>query len=319
MSYKPYKPKKQKKPSDKENVVKEKNVAKTIQWFPGHMAKARREITESLKSVDIVIELCDARIPYSSRNPVLAEILAGKPSLVIMNKCSLADPVQNKLWKEHFEAKGQNVIFTDCITGEGIKEILPKIREILHDKLENFKNKGMIGRLPRAMIVGITNAGKSTLINKLYGKQKAKAENKPGVTRIQQWIKIENSIELLDTPGILWPKFEEEKVGLNLAYIGSIRDEITDKEEIAVNLCKKLVGDYPTLMCERYKVNMEEIENLMPHEVFELMGKRRGFLISGGEVNYSRTADIMLSEFRNGMIGRITLEKTELFKNRKDV
>lgn len=319
MNYKPYKPKKNNKPKAEQQPVQEKSVAKTIQWFPGHMAKARREITESLKSVDIVIELCDARIPYSSRNPVLSEILAGKPSLVLMNKCDLADPLQNKLWKEHFEAKGQNVIFTDCITGKGIKDILPKVREILYEKLENYKNKGMIGRLPRAMIVGITNAGKSTLINKLYGKTKAKAENKPGVTRMQQWIKIENSIELLDTPGILWPKFEEEKVGLNLAYIGSIRDEITDKEEIAVNLCKKLIVDYPELMCERYKITQEEIDSLMYYEVFELMGKRRGFLMSGGEVNFTRTADVLLSEFRNGLIGNITLEKLSLFKNRKDV
>ncbi len=306
--WKPYK-KKKKKISD-ENDIKltpERRVGKTIQWFPGHMAKAKREICESLKYVDIAIELCDARIPASSRNPQIKDILGTKPSILIMNKYSLADPAVCDKWKQYYASKGISVIFTDCVTGKGINEIVPKVREVLSEKLKRFEEKGMNGRLPRAMIIGVTNAGKSTLVNKLHGTKKVKAEDRPGVTRQNSWITVKDSIELLDTPGILWPKFDDEETGLVLAYTGAIRDEILDREEIAIQLCVKLRDMYPELLCERYKIT-EDISDLLPHELFELVGRKRGFLISGGEVDYARCAAVLLDEFRGGKIGRITLE-----------
>ena len=244
--YKPYRPKKKK----TENIFKPqeipaREVSKVIQWFPGHMAKAKREIAQSLSLVDAAIELCDARIPISSRNPQIDEILGSKPSLLILNKTSLSDPESNMRWKEYYKSIGKKAIFTDCITGEGINDIIPAIRELLKEKLARFEEKGMIGRLPRVMIIGITNSGKSTLVNKLAGTRRAKAENRPGVTRENQWVTIKSSIELLDTPGILWPKFEDERTGLRLAYTGAIRDEILDREDIAVSLCKTLYKKYP--------------------------------------------------------------------------
>ena len=306
-NYKPYRPKKKKnRPAAEEKPPRE--VGKVIQWFPGHMAKARREITEQLSLVDIAIELCDARIPISSRNPQISEILNGKPSLLLMNKSSLADPEVSARWKKYYESIGQNVIFTDCITGQGISDIIPFVREILKDKLSRVEQKGMIGRMPRALIIGITNAGKSTLVNRLSGEKRVKAEDRPGVTRENKWVTIKNSIELLDTPGILWPKFEDERTGLRLAFTGAIRDEILDREEIAVSLCKTLCKLYPDALCERYKMTREEIDDAAPHEVFELIGRRRGFLIAGGEVDFSRTAVMLLDEFRAAKIGRMTLE-----------
>ncbi len=306
-NWKPYK-KKKKKPLDEEiKLTPERRVAKTIQWFPGHMAKAKREIIESLKAVDIAIELCDARIPVSSRNPQIKDILGVKPSILLMNKCSLADPVASEKRKQYYAKQGISVIFTDCVTGKGINEIVPKVRQVLAEKLARFEEKGMGGRLPRAMIIGVTNAGKSTLVNKLYGTRKVKAEDRPGVTRQNVWITVKDSIELLDTPGILWPKFDDEETGLVLAYTGAIRDEILDREEIAIQLCVKLRDMYPELLCERYKIT-EDITELLPHELFELIGRKRGFLVSGGEIDYARCAAMLLDEFRGGKIGRISLE-----------
>lgn len=305
--WKPYKKKKKPEQEQEIQLTPERKVGKVIQWFPGHMAKAKREILEDLKSVDIAIELCDARIPVSSRNPQIKQILGQKPSVLLMNKSSLADPVASERWKQHFEREGQPVIFTDALTGKGVNEIIPAIREILSEKLARFEAKGMTGRLPRAMIIGVTNAGKSTLVNKLYGSKKVKAEDRPGVTRQNQWITVKDSIDLLDTPGILWPKFDDEETGLVLAYTGAIRDEILDKEEIAIQLCDKLRTMYPQLLCERYKIT-EDISDLMPYELFELIGRKRGFLIAGGEIDYARCATMLLDEFRGGKIGRITLE-----------
>lgn len=307
-NYKPYK--KKKKPNKEEEIklTPERQVGKVIQWFPGHMAKAKREIAESLKQVDIAIEICDARIPVSSRNPQLPQILGEKPSILLMNKSSLADPEACREWEKYYAKIGQQVIFTDFITGKGVSEIVPLVRTMLKEKLARFEEKGMTGRLPRAMIIGITNAGKSTLVNKLYGTKKVKAEDRPGVTRQNSWITIKDSIDLLDTPGILWPKFDDEETGLALAYTGAIRDEILDKEEIAILLCAKLRSLYPQLLRERYKIT-EDIDDLMPYELFELIGRKRGFLISGGEVDYSRTSTMLLDEFRGGTIGRITLER----------
>lgn len=304
--HKPYKPKKKKPEQKNEPVVRE--VSKVIQWFPGHMTKAKREIAKSLSLVDIAVELCDARIPVSSRNPQIDEILGGKPSLLVLNKTSLADPAACARWKEYYKSIGQHAIFTDCVTGEGVSDIIPAIREILKDKLERFEAKGMIGRIPRVLIIGITNAGKSTLVNKLSGSKRVKAEDRPGVTRENQWVTIKNSIELLDTPGILWPKFEDERTGLKLAFTGAIRDEILDREEIAVSLCKTLYKLYPEKLCERYKISPDEAQALMPYELFELIGRKRGFLIAGGEIDYARTAVMLLDEFRGAKIGRLSLE-----------
>ena len=284
-----------------------RELAKVIQWFPGHMTKALREIEASLKMVDLVLELCDARIPVSSRNPKVKEIVGNKPYITIMNKCSLSDPVSNAKYKELLGEDGHRVIFTDCMTGQGIDEIVPAIRACLKEKLERYENKGM-NKIPRVMIMGVTNCGKSTLINRLYGSKKAKSENRPGVTRTQQWVTVEDKVDLLDTPGVLWPKFDEERVGLNLAFTGAIRDEILDIESIAVLLTSTLMEKYPSLMFNRYKISREDVEDKLPHEIFEAIGKKRGLLVSGGEVDYPRTARMLLDEFRDGKIGRITLD-----------
>ena len=284
-----------------------REVAKVIQWFPGHMTKALREMEASIKQVDIVLELCDARIPESSRNPKVPEIVGQKPYITIMNKCALADPAKSQHYKETIAKDGHRVIFTDCMTGQGIDEIIPAIRAALREKLERYEAKGM-KKVPKAMIIGVTNCGKSTLINRLYGSKKAKSENRPGVTRTQQWVTVEDKVDLLDTPGVLWPKFDEENVGLNLAYTGAIRDEILDIESIAVLLTQKLMNTYPNLMFNRYKITSEDVEGKLPHEIFEAIGKKRGLLIAGGEIDYPRTARMLLDEFRDGKIGRITLD-----------
>ncbi len=284
-----------------------RELAKVIQWFPGHMTKALREIEDSLKQVDLVLELCDSRIPVSSRNPKVKEIVGTKPYITVMNKCSLADPAVSARFKAQAAEEGHRIIFTDCMTGQGIDEIVPAIRNALREKLERYENKGM-KKIPRVMIMGVTNCGKSTLINRLYGSKKAKSENRPGVTRTQQWVTVEDKVDLLDTPGVLWPKFEDENVGLNLAFTGAIRDEILDIESIAVLLTSRLMEKYPSLMFNRYKISREDVEDKLPHEIFEAIGKKRGLLISGGEVDYPRTARMLLDEFRDGKIGRITLD-----------
>lgn len=297
--------KKEKKTAGASNA---REVAKVIQWFPGHMTKAMREIQESLKKVDIVLELCDSRIPFSSRNPKISEIVGQKPYITIMNKCALADSEENRKWKEKLDTENHRVIFTDCMTGAGIDEIIPAIRAILKDKLDAYAAKGM-RKLPKAMIIGVTNCGKSTLINRLYGSNKAKSENRPGVTRTQQWVTVDGKVDLLDTPGVLWPKFDDESVGLNLAFTGAIRDEILDVESIAVLLCVKLLKMYPNLMFSRFKLAKEDVEDKQPYEIFEAIGKKRGLLVSGGEVDYARCARTVLDEFRDGRIGRITLDR----------
>ena len=300
-------PKRPKKPDTARKAATGSELARAIQWFPGHMTKAIREIGESLAMVDIAIELCDARIPVSSRNPNIERILNGKPYITLMNKASLADPNAIARWKAYFAEQGKTVIFTDCVTGTGICEILPAVREALKEKLAAYERRGM-RRLPRAMILGVTNSGKSTLINKLYGARKAKAQDKAGVTRVQQWVTVEGCIELLDTPGILWPKFDDETVGLHLAYTGAIRDEILDVEEIAVLLCRELCAAYPNLMMQRFKLRPEDMEDKQPFEIFETIGRARGLLMAGGEVDTLRCARMLIDEFRDGKIGRITLE-----------
>ena len=283
-------------------------LSKTIQWFPGHMAKTRRMMQECLPSVDILIELLDARIPYSSRNPEIFRIAGQKPILTILNKCSLSDPERNRLFAEHFKKNGQSFIFTDCATGEGIDRIMPEIRNILLEKLNRYKEKGLENRRLKAMVVGIPNVGKSTFINRLAGAKKAKAEDRPGVTVNKQWVPTTLGIDLLDMPGVLWPRFEDRTVGENLALTGAIKDGILDIEEIAMILCGRLRDEYSEIFCKRYKLSPDEIAELDTYDLLEAVGRNRGMLVSGGEVNMLRAAETLLDEFRAAKIGRITLE-----------
>jgi len=281
-----------------------------IQWFPGHMAKTRRLIKECLPLVDIVIEILDARIPLSSENPEIAAMIGSKPRLTVLSKASLADPNATNIWKNHYSENNRNCIFIDCITGSGMNDIAPAVREILSDKIETYERKGMTGRTLKAMVVGIPNVGKSSLINKLAGRKKAKVEDRPGVTLIKQWVSTSIGIDLLDMPGVLWPKFEDQTVGEVLAMTGAIKDQILDTEHIAILLCGRLRTLYPELLSERYKLgDMTQYSEMENYEVFETIGRKRGFLISGGEVNSERTATILLDEFRAAKIGRITLER----------
>ena len=283
--------------------------SQTIQWFPGHMAKTRRLISENLKNVDAVIELLDARIPYSSQNPEIRRLCAGKPSIILLNKASLADPAVTKAFSAHYSNDNTVCIETDCISGSGLSRIAPAIRELCGEKLARYEEKGMLGRSLKAMVVGIPNVGKSSLINKISGNKKAKVENRPGVTLNKQWVGTDIGIMLLDMPGVLWPKFEDQYVGENLAITGAIKDAILDIEYIAVLLCSRLKQFAPQAFMARYKITQAELDACeMDYELFELVGKKRGFLISGGEINTERTATTLLEEFRSAKIGSITLE-----------
>ena len=282
--------------------------SQTIQWFPGHMAKTRRMISENLSAVDIVIELADARIPRSSRNPEIHRIVGDKPLLTLYNKASLADPVLNKRWLQYSRSIGENSLFTDCVTGEGIDKIPIVIRDILREKVERYQNKGMANRRLKAMIVGIPNVGKSTLINRIAGAKKAKAENRPGVTVNKQWVPTSVGIDLLDMPGVLWPRFDERVTGENLAVTGAIKDDILAIEEIAAILTGRLVLLYPDAFMTRYKLSPEDIADKTQDEILLLVGKKRGMLASGGEIDLERTADMLITEFRAAKIGRFTLE-----------
>ena len=283
--------------------------SQTIQWFPGHMAKTKRLIRECLPDVDIVIELLDARIPFSSRNPEIKRLVGNKPLLTLLSKTSLADPNATAQWKAYFSETGQHCLFIDCITGAGISGIRDAVREACTEKVARYEDRGMSGRALKAMIVGIPNVGKSSLINRLAGGKKAKVEDRPGVTVQKQWVPTSAGLELLDMPGVLWPKFDDQRVGENLAMTGAIRDVILDTEHIAILLCGRLRALYPDLLAARYKLgDAAAWQNLENWELFELIGRRRGFLVSGGEVSYERTAVMLLDEFRGGKIGRITLE-----------
>ncbi len=284
--------------------------SETIQWFPGHMAKTRRMISENLKNVDIIIEILDARIPYSSRNPEIKRLVGDKPTVLLLNKASLADPKQNALWVKQYTNENTVCILTDCVTGEGLNKIAPAIRTALSDKIARYEQKGMIGKRLRAMVLGIPNVGKSSLINRICGNKKAKVENRPGVTLDKQWVTTNIGVDLLDMPGILWPKFEERRVGENLALTGAIRDGILDTESLATILCKRLRLLYPAMLSERYKLgDMAQYEELSDYDLFLTIGRKRGFLISGGEINTERTSITLLDEFRASKIGRITLDR----------
>lgn len=281
-----------------------------IQWFPGHMAKTRRMITENLKNVDVVIEILDARIPKSSRNPEIASLTAQKPTILLLNKATLADPAMTKKWCEHY-SKGQTIcITTDCVSGLGINKISEAVNKVLADKIQRYESKGMTGRKLKAMIVGIPNVGKSSLINKICGSKKTKVENRPGVTVDKQWVATNIGLDLMDMPGVLWPKFDDRIIGENLALTGAIKDKILDIETLAIVLCSRLRKLYPELLVARYKLgNMSDYADYTDLELFELIGKKRGFLISGGEIDYERTANMLLEEFRSAKIGKITLDR----------
>lgn len=279
-----------------------------IQWFPGHMAKTKRMMRECLSEVDIIIELLDARIPYSSKNPEIDTLINGKPKLTVFTKSTLADPSATKLWVEEYSKRGQKVVVIDSTTGVGIDALADAVRELMSEKLERYHLKGMDGRKLKAMIVGIPNVGKSSLINRIAGNKKARVEDRPGVTVDKQWVPTKIGFDLLDMPGVLWPKFEDQIVGENLAMTGAIRDQILDTEEIAMILCSRLMTVAPDSFMTRYKLTPEETEGLDSYDLFELVGRKRGFLISGGEINHKRCADVLLDEFRGGKIGRITLE-----------
>ncbi len=281
-----------------------------IQWFPGHMAKTKRVIKECLSSVDIVIELLDARIPYSSKNPDIDTLIGDKPKLTVMTKASLADPNVSLSWVKYFEKRGQRTVVIDSTLGTGLDSLSEAIRDILSEKLERYRQKGMERRI-KAMIVGIPNVGKSSLINRLAGGRKTKVENRPGVTLAKQWVPTTVGLDLLDTPGVLWPKFEDERVGINLAATGAIKDAILDTEEIAMLLAEALHKRAPELFLTRYKLTEEEVEGLDCYDLFRLVGKKRGFLISGGEIDHKRCAEMLLEEFRSAKIGRISLETPE--------
>lgn len=276
-----------------------------INWYPGHMKKTRESIQKSLPMVDVVFELIDARIPYSSQNPVIDSILGDKPRIIILNKSDLASNQGNKLWQDYFISKGIKSVLLDSLSGKGIDRLLELSYEATDIKRKAYEKRGVINRPTRAMILGIPNVGKSTLINTLSGRKGAKTGNKPGITKTNQWIKTKGNLELLDTPGILWPKFEDQEVGLNLAFTGAIKDEILDIETLCLKLIERLAIYFPNLLNSRYNI---EIEGKTYLDIMEEIGRRRGCIIKGGEIDYTKVSHIILDEFRKGIIGAISLE-----------
>ena len=279
-----------------------------INWYPGHMAKARREISEAVKLVDVVIELVDARIPMASRNPTLNEIIEDKPRIIVLNKADLADKTENQKWINYFNIENQVALETNSSQGAGVKKVVDVAYELMKDKLEKKEKKGMVGASIKVMIVGIPNVGKSTFINKIAGKSTTETGNKPGVTKKNQWVRLNERIQLLDTPGVLWPKFDDEVTARHLAYIGTIKDTIIDIEELSLNLVEELLIENKDKLFERYKIS-EDFEYEMPIEILEEIGRKRGCLVKGGEIDYTKVANMLIDEFRNGKIGAITLEK----------
>ena len=279
-----------------------------IQWFPGHMAKTRRLMQECLSSVDLTIQILDARIPASSKNPEIERLLGTKPVLTLLSKSAMADPQKTELWVAAYRRAGATCLPYDAISGEGTQALMPAIQSLLSEKLARYAAKGMSGRRLRAMVVGIPNVGKSTFINHMAGSKRAKAENRPGVTVNKQWVSSPLGIDLLDMPGVLWPKFDDRFTGENLAITGAIKDSVLHIDEIAMLLCGRLRDSYPKLFAERYKLTEDELNDLDLYDLFLAVGRHRGFLMSGGVVDEDRTAKTLLEEFRNTKIGRITLE-----------
>lgn len=279
-----------------------------IQWFPGHMTKTRRKIQEILPIIDAVAEIVDARIPVSSRNPDLRDIIKDKPLMILLNKCDMADPSQTARWIEFYKKQGISAVPVDCKTGKGVGNFKDLVKITLSDKLEAYREKGMVGKPLRVMVVGIPNVGKSTFINRIAGTGRVKAENRPGVTRGNQWVSIDRQLELLDTPGVLWPKFEDQTVGERLAFTGAVKDAVLDIELLAVRLLENLKEIYPELLLERYKLSTLDEE---PYDLLCTIGKKRGMMIRGGETDTERAAAMLMEEYRNCKLGRITLERVE--------
>ena len=289
-----------------------------INWYPGHMAKTKREISEDIKLIDVVVELLDSRIPMSSQNPDIAELTKGKKKIIVLNKTDLADNMQNEAWKKYFNSNGQVCILTDSNLGKGINDVTKAIEGIMKEDLDKYAEKGRTGRKIKAMILGIPNVGKSSFINRIVKTNRLEVGNKPGVTRKKQWISINDKINLLDTPGVLWPKFEDEKTALNLAFTGTIKDDVLEQTEIAYQLLKFLLENYRQNVTERYKITLDFIEktlsqdqpeNFNIYEIMQEIGRKRGAIISGGEIDDEKTAKIILDDFRSGRLGRITIER----------
>ncbi len=277
-----------------------------IQWYPGHMVKTQKEIIKELKLIDIVIEMLDARIPMSSRNPDVDSIIGNKKRIIVLNKKDLANKEINEQWKRYFSHKGITAIFVNSVKGEGIKDVLRECRKLMKEDMEKMKRKGIIHKTIRALIIGIPNVGKSSFINKLANKSTAKTGGIPGVTKMKQWIKIDNDFELLDTPGILWPKFEDKIVAQNLAFTGAIKDEIIDINELAFQFIKKATEDFPSMLYNRYKLEKGEES---AEELMRIIGEKRGCILTGGEIDFNKVSNLILDDFRNGRLGKISLEK----------
>ena len=286
--------------SEVKNTQNDRNI-QNIQWFPGHMTKTRRLIEADLKMVDAVVEVTDARIPQSSRNPILDELVGNKPRIMLMNKCDVADENATRAWSRYFEGQGMGVIVCDCRSGKGIQRFLPTVKKQLADVIERRKSRGMIGKALRVMVVGIPNVGKSSFINRMANSRKTKVGDRPGVTRGKQWVSIDKDVELLDMPGILWPKFDDKDVAQRLAFTGAVKDEVVDIPELAGVLGEFLMESYPELVRARYKITGEG-------DILMEIARSRGMLISGGEPDTERAAAALLDEFRAGKIGRITLD-----------
>ena len=278
----------------------------SIQWFPGHMTKTKRMIKASLPLVDAVVEILDARVPESSRNPDLQSLIEGKPRIIILNKCDTADDVSTQKWISWYRNQGIVAIAADCRSGKGLNKFIPAVKQVLAELIQKYESKGMKGRVLHLMVVGIPNVGKSSFINRLAGQKKAKVEDRPGVTRTKQWVKLSEDIELLDMPGVLWPKFEDMSVGEKLAFTGAVKDDVVDIETLACRLLCVLNSLYKNELTARYKIETTEDED--GYELLKKVGKARGMLISGGEINTERAAISVLDEFRGGKLGRITLE-----------
>lgn len=280
----------------------------TIQWFPGHMTKTKRQIQSSLKLVDAVAEIIDARIPASSRNPDLAKLVQNKPRVILLNKCDMANQTATKMWIDYFKKQNLVAIPVDCKSGRGLDKFAPAVNTVMSHKIARLKEKGMVNPTIRIMIVGIPNAGKSSFINKMVKKNRAKVEDRPGVTRGNQWYTIAKNLEMLDTPGVLWPKFDDKTVGEHLAFTGAVKDQILDIELLAVRLLDFIKELKPADFITRFKLENEDIENIDSYELLKMIGKKRGMLVSGGEIDTERAAIMLLDEFRSAKLGRITVE-----------
>ena len=290
-----------------------------INWYPGHMVKTKRQIIEDLKLIDIVVEILDARIPASSQNPDIQEYIKNKSTVILLNKSDLSSSCENEKWVNKIQKEGKSAVLVNCNSGEGIKNAIAEIKKVYNNIKEQYKNKGRIGKSIRVMVLGIPNVGKSSFINRASKKVAAQVGNKPGVTRQKQWIRLEEGIELLDTPGVLWPKFGDEKVALNLAYTGTIKDDVLETIEVGFSLLKFLLKNNLNELIERYKLETEDVkqvlddsnldENEKALEILHKIGRKRGAVISGGDIDEEKTAKIILDDFRSGKIGKITLEK----------